>query len=309
MDITDALIRNPNVNDLVSGLVSTNIPDPQPEVDPDAPQMRRPTIPSFVQSMQTGDDNITPQRAYPELMNPALIDAAVDPKTQLAAEFKSLKDKVPAERAMIGGRFGAKVGARTQGLHGAVIGAGIGAVVARSLGILQTGEHEDAKRKESVFGTWKTVGIADDQNKINFDDGGSFDLNLDPSFKLSNIDSLITGEKERPNTAVDVSHPMSKRTMSAVLPLAYYTTQGLLGWSDTKNPRDTKALENTTGLLVNALQSGATSINQVYDRARQMAAKYGNEDTLRTFFNTIKESVPDSDALAIRQGLDVLFPK
>jgi hypothetical protein len=300
-----------NVKALVDGLYNTpehvdNAGPAKPQKSSgDEPQVRRPTIPGYLHSIKNSAQGTDPQPAYSEMG--VGLNKAADPMTQFKGQFASLKDKTPADRARIGGQFGAKVGASVAGLHGAVLGAAVGAVATRSLGLVQSGEHEDNLRKEKILNTLKTVGIADDKNNIKFSDGSKFSVNNDPSFRLKNVDPTVTGTRDRGNTEVDSSHPMTKRATAAALPLAYYTTHGLLSWGDQNNPRDKAAIKNTTGLIVNALQNGAKNINQVYARAREWADKYGTEDTMRSFFNSIKDKVPEADASMIRQGLDATY--
>jgi len=269
------------------------------------PALPLPTLQNYQKHQE--ESKTTGQSIYSELVADKF-DTSVDPMTHLKSQFSSLKDKTPEERARIGGRFGAHMGAMGNGVVGGILGAGIGAVVGRGLGLVQTGEHEDGIRLEKTFDALRTLKIANDKNQIKFDDGGEFQLTTDPSFRLRNTDSVMSGQIDRALTEIDASNPLTKRTTNVAKPFAYYMAQGMHQWADPKNPRDVKALENTNALLVNALQNGASNINQVYDRARSAVKQYGlSEDSMRSFFSSIKEKIPNADALQIREGLDTIF--
>lgn len=236
------------------------------------------------------------------------LDAAFKSASPVKAKLSKLKDQTPEKRAEIGAKFGAGMGLATSGPHGAVLGAAIGAHAARSLGALQSGEHEINNRREKVLENFKTLGIVDKKGKINFEDGVSINLTNDPSLKLKNVNPVaLRGEKDRPLHKIDKSHPMANRTATVARPIARYIA-GQSGFSNDENPKDMQTIDQTTAIVMNILQEKVDSIDKVYGRARELVKKLKcNEVHMRSFFNALKSKISEQEAGEIKKGLDILY--
>lgn len=223
-------------------------------------------------------------------------------------KLKKLKDETPEKRAETGAKFGAGMGLATSGPHGAVIGAAIGAHAARSLGALQSGEHETNNRRGKVIENFKTLGIADKKGKISFEDGVSIDIDNDPTIKLKNVNPIaLRGEKDRPFYKIDKSHPMTNRTATVARPIARYIA-GQLGYSNDEDPKDMQTIDQTTAIVMNILQEKVKSIDQVHTRAKELVKKLNcNETHMRSFFNVLKNKISEKEAGEIKKGLDILY--
>lgn len=273
----------------------------------DMPQSQRPSIANYATALRQTSEG-APKPPYSEALGHS-IDNAISPESLLQSHFRDLHKKTPEERADIGSKFGGGLGLATNGMTGALLGAGFGAMAARAMGKIQTGEHENELRRGRVFETFNTLNLASPEGLLKWEDGGDFFLTNNPSARLANTDSTVSGKKDRALYEIDSSHPMARRTMAVARPLAYVMTHGFMNWRNPKNKNDAAALDQTTGIIVNALQHKAKDIGTVYNRAAEMVKKFGmNEVNMRMFFDELKNSVDDREAGTIRQGLDALFP-
>lgn len=245
--------------------------------------------------------------SFPEENNKFLLDTAVDASAPIKTTFQNLDSKTAQQRAEVGARFGAATGLSVAGPVGAVIGTGVGAMNARALGLIQTGEHEDQLRRGGSIDTLKTMGIIGDDNRISFEGSKSVLATPDQSLRLQNA-SPITGEPDRSLFEIDKSNPLSNRTANVARVFARVLNDGILGFADPNNPRDTVSLNNNTGMFANLLQSDADSIAVVYARAKQLAAKFGiSEKQMRTFFDANKTNIDERESADIRQGIDIIY--
>ena len=175
--------------------------------------------------------------------------------------------------------------------------------------MVQAGEQADAGNRSKVVESFRTLGITDPNFNIKFDDGGEFSFAGLEQKRFQNV--LPTGvdkETERPFYQIDTSNPLSRRSVTVGRTLARFIGNNILGFSDEKNPRDVSAIDNTTGILVNALQTDAKDINTVYTRARELAKRAGIEEAqAKRFFDSIKRDLSDTEAEEIRRGLDIIY--
>lgn len=236
---------------------------------------------------------------------PANVFKKISPVKQ---KLSNLKDETPAKRAEIGMKFGGGVGLGVAGPHGAIIGGAIGAHAARSLGALQSGEHEGNLRRGKIVEVFQEFKIADKNGKVKFADGGEVTVKNDPAIRLRNVSPIMSGEKDRSFHKVDKSHPMANRTATVARPIARYIAQAVLGYSNDEDPQDAQAIDTTTGIVINMLQEKAKSIDHVYVRAREVVKKLKcNEEHMRGFFNAQKTKISEKEAGDIKKGLDILY--
>lgn len=240
------------------------------------------------------------------------LQSALNPREVARAQFQNLHKKRPDERARIGADFGTGVGMGIQGPVGAFFGAGMGAVLARAAGVVQTGEYEDKGRRRNVLGTLKHLGVASkDTNRISFEDGGeSFPLLDDPNLTLQNQSNVIDTKATRSIYEVDKSNPFMNRALAAAKPLAHFLTEGMLGYREQKNPRDVTVTASTTNMLANALLYNVDTEEKLYKRAKELAKKMGvDQQKLRAFFDMRKNHYSQYDANMIRKGLDSVYTR
>lgn len=240
--------------------------------------------------------------AYPEENSMA---RNMQTATPMHSAMRGLGELPAKDRAVNGAKFGAGIGMQVGGMHGSMIGAAIGSFAGRGLGMAQSGEAENIKRKGNVVNTLNALGTVNKQGVINFEDGEKFFVNPDPNFALQN-NSSVTGKPSRTIFEVDRTHPFSRRTTAVARPLAYFINS-LTDYKDPSNPNDKKIIDDTTGLLVNALQQNTDNITQVYGRANELLKKFGvSSKGLSSYFDANKSKIPEEDAAIIKQGLNIL---
>lgn len=244
---------------------------------------------------------------YAEENMDSLLNNSLNQGAMVKSKLRNLGNDTPQKRAQTGGRLGTSIGLAVDGPMGALLGAGVGAVAARGMGLVQSGESEDIQRKAKVIDSLKLMKVAGEDNRINFEDGGSFFVTNDPSAKLVNTSSIL-GPVDRTMFELDTSNPFTKRALAVARPLGRFLAEGVLGYRNDNNPRDIKAADNITSLFVNALQHNADSADTVYKRAKQLAQKLGaTEKATRTFFDANKHRIKPTEAVEIRKGLDLLY--
>jgi hypothetical protein len=274
----------------------------------DPPMSRSLSIKSLMQGAAASLTGVSPQPLYAEEVSPSLIDDAASEEMLVKSQLSNIGSLPVKERARTGAKLGAQLGLQGNGAIGALIGAGVGGMAARALGVIQSGEHEDNLRKEKVLQTMAAMGIVDSSGQIDFEDlGKSPLLTNDPSMRLANMSSFGEG-KDRSLYEIDPSNPFANRATTAARPLALYMSQGLLGYRDRKNPRDEQTAKNSLGLLTNSILEGADSDAKIYGRARKLVDKYGlDEDKMRRYFDANKSMYSSEEAQSIRAGLDTIF--
>lgn len=300
---------NDDLSTLVSGILDTGdvtakaakLGVPTDKVSPVADES------SAVQQSTSLAATISEQESMGAYAEETQVRTAINSISPAQTTMGKLGGMSALNRAQAGARFGSGIGASAIGPMGGIIGAAVGSIAARSAGLIQSGEREADKRKAGAVSTLNTVGAISNDGFFKFNDGSSFYVNPDPSTTLENT-SAATGKAYRSIFDIDASSPFARRSTAVARPLAYYIVNGLMGHNDPKNDQDAKALDNTTALLVNAIQTGAESIQQVYTRGQEIAKQFGVSKTdMSAFFNNIKNNVSDEDALSIKQGLEILY--
>ena len=242
---------------------------------------------------------------FSESNSPSIKNSVKAASPALVAAAK-LKDFDPEQRAKVGSRLGAGLGMAVQGTIGGVLGAAIGAYAGRGAGLVQAGIHESNQRKTQVLDAFDRLGIRNKKNgAIEFSDGGSSSLTPDRVFG---------NEQGQPGKAdieqIDMTSPFARRTTAVARPLARYITEGLLGFGDDSNEADVKSIDSTTAMLINSLQDGATDIETVYNRAREISKKIGiSPKQAREFFHQKRGAVEEKERVDIEKGLEILYGK
>ena len=304
MDINAKPVDIQEVQQLVTGLGST--PPESLEVDP--PLQQPLSLSRYFQRQTETIKGVPTTPVYAEEVGDSLLSQATSEQALAKSQLSNLGTKTPQDRSRIGANWGARTGLNTTGTVGAIVGAGVGAMAARALGVIQTGEHEDNVRKDRMFNTLQTMGVIGKEGTIDFEDlGRSPLLSNDPSLRLANVNSFGEG-KDRSLYETDSSNPFVNRASTVARPLGLYLSQGVLGYRDRKNPRDEQAAKNAVSLLVNSITSGTDSVDVVYGRARKLVGKYGlDEHKMRSYFSANKDMFNPEEAESIRSGLDMLF--
>lgn len=131
--------------------------------------------------------------------------------------------------------------------------------------MLAGGKSDDQKRRDEFRSIAQRLGVADDNYKVNFSDGTSFDIGKDGGAKLANIGENIDGKTERHYYDVDFSNPLAVSAIPRI--------QGLVNSLYGDNV-PAKA-EQRVGLLVNAVTNGAQDHDTVNRRIAELEAKKG----------------------------------
>lgn len=263
--------------------------------------------PPTIQNFLSLKNNAPSEAQYAENSMQSNINTALDPQALLKYKVSKLQEYQPEERAMEGAKIGSAIGIAENGMIGGIIGSGVGALAGRALGNVQSGEYEVNKTVSDTIGKMNTLGIAK-ENTIVFPDGASFPITFDPDYRLENASNLLDGQSDRSMYDVDKSNPFVNRTTKVAEPLAYLLADALSKQGNSSGVINSKAINNTIGLLVNALQTDAKDINTIYARARDIASKIGlPESSVRAYFNSIKGKLDKDKASSIKQGLDILY--
>jgi len=288
--------NTPNMDPaIVSSVLNSKVGNSKPE-DKSSNVNMMPSLKNFMQ-------HSSKRAMFPEEMSTNLDDAKTP---NYIADMNNLASKSPLGRAIAGAKVGAKLGMRSKGIEGGMMGIAMGSMLGRSLGMKQAGEIDDANRKETLQGILRANKILDQKGNISLANGASLDLS-DPNIKLKNV-SPLTGSDERGVYDIDKTNPFTNRSVSFMRPLAYYISSGLMKHDNFKSPTDLKTLDDTTGLLVNAVISGARNIEDVRKNAKDIFSKLGvTKESLSKYLNTIKNKIPESDKDRVMLGLNGLI--
>lgn len=261
--------------------------------------------PSLARAMQAKAAAGLSEASFAEDRDPAL--TPMDEVSPIKAKMATMKDMPASERASMGSKIGAAIGGSTNGDHGAVIGSAAGAYAGRALGLVQSGEHQDGVRMARVASTLLNMGIVDESGAVTLENGEVLPMLYPGDERLPNINSAVKG-KDRAPFEIDKSNPLTNRTTTVARPLARFLASGLLKYNNDRSVGDVRALDRTTGLIVNALQTDATNIGKVYERAQALTKKFGvTENDLRGYFNSIKGQLSEKETADIKKGLEILF--
>lgn len=273
------------------------------ETTPKSKASRAPTFQNFLKA-STGTKE---KPVFSETIDPA-ISAAMPTSDIISSKFQGLGKLTPQDRAARGVKLGGLIGMGVGGPVGAIVGANVGSLMGRTVGNYQSGEQEDISRRENIGKNLKDMKIADEENVIRFSDGGSFRMSVDPMERIPNITNNILTQKDRATYEVDNSNPFSKRASTAAKPLAYFITQGLMGFKDNKNERDINTYKSSLGYLTNALTAGVTSGTTVSTRAKELAKKIGvDKQKMLNYFDTLRPTLSKEEWEDINKGIDMLY--
>lgn len=230
------------------------------------------------------------------------IGRALDTSSRVSSQMQNLGSLSPEQRAALGGRYGAGLGAAVgNGPIGALVGSGMGALAARSIGMVQSGERDAAQRRTNIINTLQTMKVIDDKGKSPF--FGS-DFTISDTTRLTNL----SGNGDRSAFEIDMSNPLSRRATTVARPLARYIAQGLMNQFDDNGGPITRSTDQTTGMIVNMLTDGTNNINDVYGRAREFSDKLGvSQNDMRSYFSAQRHRIPITEANEIKQGLDRIY--
>ena len=293
-----------SVQDITSA-IPASAPEGNATPRSDEKAFRRPSLAAVTHLQNKATQ--TNKAQFAEETGRLFTDQALSGATPIRAAFQNLGDKTPQERAQAGSKLGTITGMATAGPIGAIVGTGVGAMVGRSIGMVQSGEQESQVRRATGIDTMKTMGIIGDNNRIQFDTTTSLLATPDTAARLQNL-SPVTGQPDRSLFEIDKSNPLSNRTSKVARVFARVLNDGVMGFTNDKNPQDDASLNAFTGFFANMLQGDAESIDEVYDRARQLARKFNIDQTkMRTFFDANKTRISKEEAASLREGIDTIY--
>ena len=171
--------------------------------------------------------------------------------------------------AMQGAQAGAGIGTMILPGFGTAIGAGVGLVAGAALGHIKTAKSGSQQQRDKIRDVYQATNIADDQYNVTLADGSVYNIGMDGHTKLENFDSTkspdgtprtkdqpgLKGGKAYRNTwDVDLSNPLA---LAAIPRIKDFAIQ-MAGEGASQ-----KVIDQTTGMLVNAVTSNATTQEQV----------------------------------------------
>ena len=270
--------------------------------------IRGPSLQAYEEAVAAATRGETKTPTYSENLT-AAVEKTKPFVASIERDFRTLGDKQPPQRAMVGGKMGAVIGGGARGLMGSLIGAGVGAFAGRALGEIQSGDRDAAVRFGDSLKSLMETGIINQKGQFLFpEEEGTFDVNLDPSYRLPNTSAIVTGKTDRKITEVDTSSPFANRAGSIAKALGYYQVWERQKWNQPDNPKDKRSVSEATGLFANAITNNAKSMDLVRKRAQHLFSTYGlDEKTARSYFSNISSRLSTEDALEIKKGLDLIF--
>lgn len=247
----------------------------------------------------------------PNNLNPitSKVQSAIDPHQAFIRKFKDLGKVSPGDAAYKGSMFGGAVGLDVGGPTGALVGAGLGSALARGMADVQSGRAEANKKRTRASEIMAKLGIASAEGVISFDDEKvDFRISPDEAVRIKNQGALARTGADRATFEIDKTNVFANRASKMARSMALFLNNGVLNYSDLKNPANLQTLDNITGYLVNAATADVRDITTVKKRLKDIMSKMKLDETkLRTFLETIKGELPEEEALAIKEGLEMLF--
>lgn len=302
--------KDEDVKSLVDGLVNISTPSELPktkdvlnQVDTEGKGV--PRLPTLTAVLDLENKSKEAPK-FSEDVDSRLFNNAIRASSVVDNHLRNLGNKSPEQRALVGARVGAGTGLAVGGPIGALIGASVGSYAGRGLGKVQSGEHAQSVRNNRVMNTMKVLDIVNDKNISTLSDN-NFLVTNDPNARLRNT-SRIAGKPTRGIFEIDKTSPFSKRTTAIARPLAWVINEGTFGVVDKDQPKATKTVDDTTGLLVNMFEAGSDSMDTILKRAQTTLKKLGvTEDQMRSFFDARKGQIDEVEAREIERGIGALY--
>lgn len=210
---------------------------------------------------------------YSENLSQDQMGSIVDAGRPVRGAIQNLHTKTPEERAQIGGVLGASAGLAVNGLAGSMIGAGVGAVAARSAGLVQSEQYQLQKQNDALVSTLGTIGLINQNGTLTIDlpNGDVKDL-MNVNGELPNTNPVYD-EPFRTPFQTDKTNPFTARAEYIAEPLSLVMV-GMLG-NMFQSDADLKQAKNASNFFTNALVTNANTMDDVYVNARGIAEKLG----------------------------------
>lgn len=203
-------------------------------------------------------------------------------------DFGKMNDN---DRINIGASMGGGIGFEAGGPAGALIGAAFGANIANGVKAARDGSAELSNRKLGISSFFKNLGF----------DG--FDVYKD----LDNFSpNPLNGQTKRKSDEIDRTHPLSSVSEPISRALASIVGRGNMGYIDSENDLDMKALDAASGMISNHIQNGARTPKDVVKNARDIAKKL-NVDQKAMSNHASTTSMSEEEKRKIMQGIQSIF--
>lgn len=170
--------------------------------------------------------------------------------------------------AMGGAEAGAGVGFMVGGPVGAAIGLGVGALAGGALGHIGGAKSQVQQQRDDIRKGFQALNIADQNHLVTLADGSTYNIGLDGHAMLTNQGANLDGKTERHPYDVDFSNPWAVAAVPTIKSLAMQ----MLGEKATQ-----KQIDDTTGMLTNAVTSNAKSLADVNANIAAIQARAGGQ--------------------------------
>lgn len=162
--------------------------------------------------------------------------------------WKGMEASNAKASAFGGAQAGAGIGAMVGGPVGAVIGAPIGALAGAALGHIGGAKSAVQQQRDDIRKGFQALNISDKDHNVTLADGSTYNIGLDGHAMLANVGSNLDGKTERHPYDVDFSNPLAVSAIPTIKTIAMQ----MLGEKASQ-----KQIDDTTGMLVNAITSNA----------------------------------------------------
>lgn len=178
--------------------------------------------------------------------------------------LQNLGDMSAADRGETGMLVGAKLGEALHGPEHGLIGAAIGANLARAKGISQSAEKKVTKQMTDLVQNLEMVGIVSKDGQFSFGEEDSVPILAE--YPMAN--SLE--DKNHKIYEIDKTNPLSKKTEDLIDPIAKFMASSFLNDSP-----DKKTIGNIKNMLTNIVLQDTTNLQMVFSRINNLKTKIG----------------------------------
>lgn len=151
---------------------------------------------------------------------------------------------------------------------GMLAGAGIGAIGGALLGHIGGAKSQVQQQRDDIRKGFQALNIADKDHNVTLADGSTYNIGLDGHAMLANQGANLDGKTERHPYDVDFSNPWAVAAVPTIKTLAMQ----MLGEKASQ-----KQIDDTTGMLVNAVTSNAKSQDDVNANIAAIQARAGRQ--------------------------------
>lgn len=191
-------------------------------------------------------------------------EAPTSSTNPVLGSIQKLGDMSAAERGETGMLIGAKLGEAMHGPEHGLIGAAIGATLARAKGISQSAEKKVTKQITDLMQNLEMIGVVSKEGVFSFDEDDG--VPILEEYPMAN--SLE--DKTHKLYEIDKTNPLSKKTEDLVEPVAKFMAESFLN-----DAPDKKTIGNIKNMLTNIVLQDATNLQIVSSRINNLKTKVG----------------------------------